>query len=380
MVRKSNGVALGDASPTIGQVVALLEAQQRHNHNSTDPAAHIGDQGRTFFTFGYNSKYYVSYSVVRDREVNSRRDFCVQVPPPVCADALPSVRCSSLSLITPTPCYIPPQLLLYPLIVRTRFLVRMDMHGTSGQKTTTCQLVGMEGNPEIEARISKNFNELMFFAESVREKKDEEGSSKQCHTKIANLVTECNKTWLCVPASKKSTAGFKDMHIAFVRLGLGELLAAVLRQVDAKYIGCDQKMFDEGLKCLEVRDKLVHKSKSARSYSRGAGEKSRPNVQSIVSTVLLKMCKSAGGWRCRASFTNFFCTLVYSIMQGENCKHVDKWRISSLWERVEEETVEESSDQAKEAAGNGGKEKDVRAEENLLLSHPFPFLIRFRSR
>lgn len=364
MVRKSNGVALGDASPTIGQVVALLEAQQRHNRNITDPAAHIGDQRRTFFTFGYNSKYYVSYSVVRDREVISRRDFCVQVPPPVCADALPSVRCSSLSLITPTPCYIPPQLLLYPLIIRTRFLVRMDMHGTSGQKTTTCQLVGMEGNPEIEARISKTFNDLLFFAESVREKKDEEGSSKQCNrTEIANLVKECSKTLLCVPTSKKSTSGFKDMHVAFVRLGLGELLAAVLRQEDAEYIGCEKKMFDEGMKCLDVRDKLVHKSKSARSYSRGAGEKSRPNVQSIVSTVLLKMCKSAGGWGCRASFTNFFCTLVYSIMQGEKCDHVDKWQISSLWELVKEETVEEASDQAKEAAGNGGKENDVRAEE-----------------
>jgi len=205
----------------------------------------------------------------------------------------------------------------------------MDMHGTSSQKTKTCQLVGMEGNPEIEARISKIFNDLLFFAESVREKKDEEGSSKQCHrTDIAHLVKECNRT-LCDPTSKKSTSGFKDMHTAFVRLGLGELLAAVLRQEDAKYIGCEQKMFDEGIKCLDVRDKLVDKSKSARSYSRGAGEKSRPNVQSILSTVLLKMCKSAGGWGCRASFTNFFCTLVYSIMQGEKCDHVDKWYISS---------------------------------------------------
>jgi len=82
MVRTSNGVALGDQPPTIWQMVALLEAQQRHNRNITDPAAHAADQGRTIFTFGYSSKYDVSYSVVRDREVNSRRDFCVQVPPP----------------------------------------------------------------------------------------------------------------------------------------------------------------------------------------------------------------------------------------------------------------------------------------------------------
>jgi len=80
MGRKNNGVALDDQLPTVGQVVALLEAQQRHNRNITDPAAHSADQGRTIFTFGYSSKYYVSYSVVRDREVNSRRDFCVQVP------------------------------------------------------------------------------------------------------------------------------------------------------------------------------------------------------------------------------------------------------------------------------------------------------------
>jgi len=182
----------------------------------------------------------------------------------------------------------------------------MDMHGTSGQKTKTCQLLGMEGNAEVEARISRAFNDLVFFAECVREKKDEEkkdeeGSSKQCHrTDIGNLVKECNKTSLCDAVSKKSTSGFKDMHAAFVRLGLGELLAAVLRQEDAEYMGCEQKMFDEGMKCLDVRDKLVHKSKSARSYSRGAGEKRRPNVLSIVSTVLLKMCKSAGGWGCRA--------------------------------------------------------------------------------
>jgi hypothetical protein len=52
------------------------------------------------------------------------------------------------------------------------------------------------------------------------------------------------------------------MHVAFVRLGLGELLTAVLWQEDVEYIGCEQKMFDEGMKCLDVRDKLVHKSKS----------------------------------------------------------------------------------------------------------------------
>jgi len=126
----------------------------------------------------------------------------------------------------------------------------MDMHGTSGQKTKTCQLLGMEGNAEVEARISRAFNDLVFFAECVREKKDEEkkdeeGSSKQCHrTDIGNLVKECNKTSLCDAVSKKSTSGFKDMHAAFVRLGLGESLAAVLRQEDAEYIGCEQKMFD----------------------------------------------------------------------------------------------------------------------------------------
>ena len=87
----------------------------------------------------------------------------------------------------------------------------------------------MEGNPEVEARISKAFNDLLFFAESVREKKVEEGSSKQCHrTEIENLVKECSRTWLCGPTSKKSTSGFKDMHVVFVRLGLGELLPAVL--------------------------------------------------------------------------------------------------------------------------------------------------------
>ena len=75
MVRKSNGVALGGAPPTIGQLVSLQEAQQRHNRNTTDPAAHKGDQRTVFFTIRYNNKYYVSYSIVREREVNRTRDF-----------------------------------------------------------------------------------------------------------------------------------------------------------------------------------------------------------------------------------------------------------------------------------------------------------------
>ena len=156
------------------------------------------------------------------------------------------------------------------------------MHGTSGHPTTLCQVLGAQGKPKMDALISQHFKGLMQIAECVRTDA-EEGSSKEIDlTSIPNLVKHCSKTDLCLPNSK-TTSGFKDMHVVIVRLGLGELLAAVVRQEDAGYIGCEQKMFEEGIKCLDVWDKLVHKSKSARSYSRGQGEKCRPNVQAIVS-------------------------------------------------------------------------------------------------
>jgi hypothetical protein len=106
--RKGNGEASLGASPNIGPRVALAAEAQRLNANFANPEAQEKDQGTVDFTIRYINKYYVSYSIVREREVNRRREFFLVAPPQCACESSPSVSFSSLSLITPTPCYIFP--------------------------------------------------------------------------------------------------------------------------------------------------------------------------------------------------------------------------------------------------------------------------------
>jgi hypothetical protein len=186
-------------------------------------------------------------------------------------------------------------------------------------------------------------------------------------SRIAKLADMCCKVHL----SAKDTSGYKDLITAFVRLGLGEMLAAVMRKVGAAYIGISQDMFNTGIKVLDERDKLVHATKSAGRKSRGTGKNRRAEVHCTLRSTLMNMCKGAKNWDCRASFTNFMCALAYSITQGQDTDHLDNWRISLVtakpWKKngkKEGKGKEIDEMEGEEAQGAGPEEGEEKTKAN----------------
>ena len=125
-------------------------------------------------------------------------------------------------------------------------------------------MVGLEGNSQIGGHMKKMFTDLQEIATVMRSQA--QGIGEGTHqandpspARIAQLAGMCCKVHL----SGKDTSGYKDLITGFVRLGLGEMLAAVMRQVDYAYIGCSKRTYEDDITVLDEWDKLVHKSKSA---------------------------------------------------------------------------------------------------------------------
>ena len=210
---------------------------------------------------------------------------------------------------------------------------RVKQNGFNCRHDETCSLVGVQSNPNIKRILTEIGNSLQELADEVQ------GRGAQRHDAVSNVektdldkeidrlvCTDCYR----VPMQTKRTSSYKNLLTTFVRLFVGEILAATLKQVDAGYVGCNDELFAEGLKVLSRRDPLVSTSKAAASASRGASKKTkRINSLDVLRSILTMTCKKAPGWQCKAAWTSFVCTLLFSILQAEldyGC--VDKWKLS----------------------------------------------------
>jgi hypothetical protein len=172
------------------------------------------------------------------------------------------------------------------------------------------QVLGLEGEPKVDEIIRGIAPHLKGIAAALREKAEGTGEGTRqandqgvpCATRISDFADKCCK----VPLSSKDNSGYKDLITAFVRLGLGEMLAAVMRHVDAAYIGISEGMFDVGKTILLKRDKLVHQSKSAQGKSSGGKANKRPDYKCTLRSTLMNMCRAASGWEERASLRASF--------------------------------------------------------------------------
>jgi hypothetical protein len=190
------------------------------------------------------------------------------------------------------------------------FSFRVKNGGTTDRPEEIFQVVGLEGEPKIDEFIRGSAPTLQVIATALREKAEGTGEGTRqandpgrtlvrAHARqmtlvghfrnpgrtcdISELADMCCNVFLLV----KDNSGYKDLITAFVRLGLGEMLAAVMRQVDAAYIGISEGMFDVGEGIVRTRDKLVsrardklvHQSKSAQGKSRGGTANKRPDYK-----------------------------------------------------------------------------------------------------
>jgi hypothetical protein len=84
------------------------------------------------------------------------------------------------------------------------------------------------------------------------------------------------------------------------------------------------------MEVLTARNMAVFESKSVGNTNvalrRGSGK--RPNIQNFLCNGLEQMCKKVADWKCKARLTSFVCVLCYSLMGGEQCAHVETWRLS----------------------------------------------------
>ena len=242
------------------------------------------------------------------------------------------------------------------------------MDGTTEEP---CRVVGLEGEPKIDEFIHSFAPSLQGIANHLRSQAEDTGGggTRQANDPFPTRISELADQCCAVLLSAKDTSGYKDLITAFVRLGLGEMLAAVMRQVDAAYIGISQHMFDKGKEVLKKRDELVFRSNSAQGKARGAKANKRPNIQCTLRSTLTHMCKVARDPDDRASFTSFVCALAYSITQGQDTDMLDQWRISQVtgrpWvkERKKEGEAKDADEKEKEEQREGGREGSPRNQE-----------------
>ena len=213
--------------------------------------------------------------------------------------------------------------------MQTLSFFRVTTDGSTDCPEEMCQVVGLEGNQDIGSSMKQMSTYLLDLATKIRRQAQDirlgtQQANDASPERIATLVEEC-----CgVPLNGKDTSGYKDLLTGFVRAGLGEMFAAVMRKVGAADIGISQAMFDKGIEVLNERDRLVHRTNSATCKSKGAKKNKRPGIHCTWRSSLMNMCKSAQDWESRASFTSFICALGYSILQGEDGDMLDNWIIS----------------------------------------------------
>ena len=295
-----------------------------------------------------------------------------------------SVFALCFSALRNTVTCFPPVLSVSADTANTIFFCRVANDGLTDVVEKNYQVLGLEGEPKIDEIIRGIAPHLKGIAAALREKAEGTGEGTRqahdqgvtCSTRISDFADMCCK----VPLSSKDNSGYKDLITAFVRLGLGEMLAAVMRHVDAAYIGISEGMFDVGTNILRARDKLVHQSKSAQGKSSGGKANKRPDYKCTLRSTLMNMCRAASGWEERASFTGFICALAYSITQGEDTDMLDTWRISQVtgkaWtkqgkkegkEKDSDEIEEEKAPDAAENAGGSPRSKATKEEKKEPL-------------
>ena len=333
----ARGQRLVGASRHVGSLVALVAGGLLHHKDFRHAQVHPKDRATVYITIGYNKQFYVSYGIVRERGVNRRREVDFVVPP-LCATlrSFFTMRQFLLcfSALRNTVTCFPTVLSVSADTANTIFFYRVKNDGLTDVAERNFQVVGLEGEPKIDEFIRGIAPALQGIATALREKAEGTGEGTHqandqdvtCPTRISDLAELCCKAHL----RSKENSGYKDLITGFVRVGLGEMLAAVMRHVDAAYIGISKGMFDVGTNILRARDKLVHQSKSAQGKPRGGKANKRPDIKCTVRSTLMNMCKAAAGWEERASFTGFICALLYSITQGEDTDMLDTLRISQV--------------------------------------------------
>jgi hypothetical protein len=189
-------------------------------------------------------------------------------------------------------------------------------------------------------------------------------------SEIQKLVNSCKD----VPLFDGERSGYKDLTTTVARVCLGEIMCEVFLQVSADDIGCSPTMFKAGQEFILKRDKLV-KGKAAHSQSKGKGRNSRPNLQDFSRCGLTAMCKNADSWHDQAAFTNFVATMIFSILEGHNCEHLDQLEISnadllSSKTKKAQSVAKAKTDEEGEAATGRSQVRDGSQECDEAESRP----------
>ena len=203
-----------------------------------------------------------------------------------------------------------------------------------GARQNEIQILGMQGNEEVNKEIQKQMRPLQNVVDCVLTQSMKAARGKhvgmqrqEAEKKIDEIIEKLHN----LPESLEFKTSVSSNLMTFVmRLCLGEVLAATITQVGAGSIGLSKEVYDAGMEVLTARNMAVFGSKSVGNTNvalrRGSGK--RPNIQNFLCNGLEQMCKKAADWKCKARLTSFVCVLCYSLMGGEECAHVETWRLS----------------------------------------------------
>ena len=236
----------------------------------------------------------------------------------------------------------------------------------SGQLLQQVQVMGYKGNTHVKNFVERNSETLQALADTVLG-----ASVKESQPQTRGMEDEDANAWvkqIVYDLGKlKGNSGLKNSYIQgplkiVMRLVLGQLLAAVLRELDedAQYIGCAPEVLVAGKNVLKGIDKIVNGNKGIDKIGKGkpTGSRSssslgRPEIKDFLLNGVQAMCKQAKTVQCRASITSFMCALCFSIMKGEKADHVDAWQLSSS-----------KSDSVAERGRQGGREgEEIEASD-----------------
>jgi hypothetical protein len=202
--------------------------------------------------------------------------------------------------------------------------------------------MGYKGNTHVKKFVERNSATLQALADTVLG-----ASVKESHPQTRGMEDDDANAWveqIVYGLGKlKGNAGLKNSYIQgplkiVMRLVLGQLLAAALRELDedAQYIGCAPEVLVAGKNVLKGIDKIVNGNKAIDNIGKGkpTGSRSssscgRPEIKDFLLNGVQAMCKQAKTVQCRASITSFMCALCFSIMKGEKADHVDAWNLSN---------------------------------------------------
>ena len=249
----------------------------------------------------------------------------------------------------------------------------MKQSGENSRLHETVSLVGVRKNQmadEILAEIGDKLVKLVDILHPAggRQKQNAAGGTAAVEKldwdeKIDNFVQEHFRH--PVAMCTKRTSSFKDLLGSCTRLLVGEVVAATLKQVDAQYVGCNDELIAEGLKVLSKRDTLVSRSTAVSSQSNGSRSGSqRANACDVLRSVMTMTCRKALGWKCKAAWTSFVCTLVFSILQGElSCEWPDTWKLSCATGKKRQSTQRGGALEGSESGQEGGTEVEAEAEK-----------------